>query len=232
MDKKQLIYSFFEKTLSFEEQQQFDLLMETDASFADEIIFQKNVKMAITLNERSVLKSKLQSFEPKKTKSFKSWYAAASILLICGLGFYFSQNSSTSVYNDFYQTYPNVVVPTVRGENGTDIKSEAFFEYDNGNYKKSLALFSKIYNAEKDDYALFYKALSQMELQKTTEAIVTFKQFDLSKNNAFTPFVKWYLALAYLKKDQKENAMPLLKTLSQTENPQQEMARKLLKELE
>jgi len=71
-----------------------------------------------------------------------------------------------------------------------------------------------------------------MELQKTTEAIVTLKQFDLSKNNAFTPFVKWYLALAYLKKDQKENAMPLLKTLSQTENPQQEMARKLLKELE
>jgi hypothetical protein len=233
MDKETLINTYFEKLLTAEEQKLFDSLMESDTDFAQEVAFQKNLKKAIILNEREALKKKLASFENRKPEAqpFKIGYAAASILLICGLGFYFSQNSSTSVYNEFYQTYPNVVAPTVRGENGTDIKAEAFFEYDNGNYEKSLALFSEIYEAEKDDYALFYRALSQMELQKTTEAIVTFKQFDLSKNNAFTPFVKWYLALAYLKEDQKENAMPLLKSLSETENPQQEMALKLIKEL-
>jgi len=234
MEKETLINHYFEKLLSAEEQKQFDLLMQSDVDFAKEVAFQKSLKKAITLNERAELKRKLTSFEPKKAKvkSFKIWYAAASLFLIAGLGFYFSQNSNTAIYEEFYQSYPNVVAPTVRGEQKEDIKSEAFYEYDSGNYEKSLALFSAIYESEKDDYALFYKALSQMELQKTNDAINTFNQFDLNKNNAFTPFVKWYLALAYLKDNQTEKAMPLLKSLSENENPQQEMAQKLLTELD
>lgn len=234
MDKETLINNYFEKSLSTEEQIFFDSLMESDADFAEEVAFQNKVKKAITLNERADLKKKLASFEIKKpiVKAFRIFYAAASIVLLCGLGFYFTQNSSSVLYDEYYHSYPNVVAPTVRGENKIDIKSEAFFEYDNGNYQKSLELFSKIYDAEKDDYALFYKALSQMELQKTTEAIATFQQFDLGKNNAFTPFVKWYLALSYLKENQKEKAITLLKSLSETDNPQQEMAQKLLSDLE
>ena len=69
-------------------------------------------------------------------------------------------------------------------------------------------------------------------IKKTNEAISTFKQFDLNKNNAFTPFVKWYLALAYLKTNEKENAKLLLESLVENANPQQEMAQKLLTELE
>lgn len=234
MDKETLIHHYFEKSLSAEEQKQFDLLLQTDVDFAQEVAFQKNVKKAITLNERSDLKKKLQSFEASKpkVKSFKIWYAAASIVLLCGMGFYFTQNSTSTIYDDYYQSYPNVVAPTVRSEMKEDSKSEAFFEYDNGNYEKSLELFSKIYDLEKDDYALFYKALSLMELKKTKEAIAIFNLFDLNKNNAFTPFVKWYLALSYIKENQKEKAIPLLKSLAETENQQQEMAKKLLEDLE
>ncbi|HPW97163.1 MAG TPA: hypothetical protein PK218_01225 [Flavobacterium sp.] len=234
MDNETLINKYFEKSLSEEEQKQFVLLMETNVDFAKEVSYQKGVKKAITLNERSDLKKKLQSFETSKpkVKSFKIWYAAASIILLFGVGFYFTQNATSSIYDDYYQSYPNVVAPTVRGEMKEDSKSEAFFEYDNGNYKKSLELFSKIYDSENVDYALFYKGLSLMELEKTKDAIVTFKQFDLSKNNAFTPFVKWYLALSYVKENQKEKAIPLLKSLTETDNPQQEMAKKLLSELE
>jgi len=234
MEKETLIHHYFEKSLSAEEQKKFDLLLQTDVDFAQEVAFQKNVKKAITLNERSDLKKKLQSFEisKPKVKSFKIWYAAASIVLLCGMGFYFTHNTTATLYDDYYQSYPNVIAPTVRGEMKEDSKSEAFYEYDNGNYEKSLELFSKIYDVEKDDYALFYKALSFMELKKTKEAIATFNQFDLSKNNAFTPFVKWYLALSYLKENQKDKAIPLLKSLTETENQQQEMAKKVLDELE
>lgn len=225
---------YFENSFSDESQQQFDFLLKTDPSFVEEIDFQKKVKKAITLNERSALKKKLQSFEPTIAKSFKIWYAAASILLVFGFGFYYLQNASSSenLYDAYYQSYPNVVAPTVRSQNNEDEKSTAFFEYDGGNYEKSLVLFSKIYKTENADYALFYRALSEMELQKTSDAIASFNQFDLSKNNAFTPFVKWYLALAYIKENQKEKAIPLLKTLAETENPQEEMAQKLLKELD
>lgn len=236
MDKEQLLERYFENQLSQEEEILFQNYLDTDASFAEEFAFQKSVKQAITLNERAELKQQLQSFETPKTnkKWLSKWSVAASIIVAVGAGYWFMNQSPNNIelYEDYYQSYPNVVAPTVRGENSEDIKSEAFYEYDNGNYEKSLVLFSKIYETDKDDYALFYKALSQMELQKTTEAIATFKQFDLGKNNAFTPFVKWYLALAYLKENQKALAMPLLKSLSETQNPQQEMAQKLLKELE
>jgi tetratricopeptide (TPR) repeat protein len=238
MNTENLINDYFEKSLSPEDQIQFDLLMQSDADFAQEVHFQKNLKKAIALEERATLKAKLQSFEtatelPKsKVKPIRVWYAAASIILICGLGIYFTQNSTTSIYNKYYQTYPNVVAPTVRGENSANIQSEAFFEYDNGNYQKAEELFTRIYNSEKVDYALFYKALALLELDKTSDAITTFKLFDLTKNNSFTPFVKWYLALAYLKENQKENAILLLQSLSDIENPQQEMAKKLLTELE
>ena len=124
------------------------------------------------------------------------------------------------------------MAPTVRGEMKEDIKSEAFFEYDNENYNKSLELFSKIYVAEQDDYALFYKALSLMELGRTKEAITSFNEFDLSKNNSFTPFVKWYLALSYLKENQKDKAVTLLNSLTKTENQQKGIAEKLLIDLE
>ena len=234
MDKETLINNYFEKTLSADDQILFDSLMESDVDFAKEVAFQKNLKKAITLNERADLKKKLASFETKKPKIkvLRVFYAAASIVLLVGLGFYFTQNSNKTLYDDYYQSYPNVVAPTVRGENKEDAKSDAFYQYDSGNYQQSLELFSKIYATEKDDYALFYKAMSQMELKKIKDAINTFNQFDLTKNNAFTPFVKWYLALAYLKDNQKEKAMPLIKELSETENPQQEMAQKLWNDLE
>lgn len=238
MNKENLINDYFEKSLSAEDQIKFELLMQSDADFAKEVNFQKNLKKAIALEERAALKTKLQSFEtvaesPKsKVKPIRIWYVAASVILICGLGFYFTQSTTPALYDEYYQTYPNIVAPTVRGENNNNIQSEAFFEYDNGNYQKAEELFSTIYTSEKEDYALFYKALSLLELNKTTDAVTAFKTFDLAKNNSFTPFVKWYLALGYLKENQKENAIPLLQSLTETENPQQEMAKKLLSELE
>jgi tetratricopeptide (TPR) repeat protein len=235
MDKEQLLERYFENKLSQEEALLFQNYLDTDPSFAKEWAFQKNVKKAITLNERADLKQKLQSFEtPKSAKKWLSkWSVAASIAVVLGAGYWFMNQSPDTIelYEDYYQSYPNVVAPNVRGENSDNIKSEAFYEYDNGNYEKSLVLFSKIYETDKDDYALFYKALSQMELQKTTEAIATFKQFDLGKNNAFTPFVKWYLALAYLKEKQQDKAIPLLKSLTENENPQEDQAQKLLEDL-
>lgn len=233
-DIETLINNYFEKSLSSEEQDQFDFLMQNDANFSQEVNFQKNLKKAISLNERENLKKKLQSFETIKPKLwvFKPWYSAAAAIVICSFAFYLSQNSTASMYDEYYQTYPNVVAPTVRGENNSDIQSQAFAEYDNGNYQKSQQLFGLIYTSEKEDYALFYKGLSQLELNKTKDAIATFRTFDLTKNNNFIPYVKWYLALGYLKENQKENAIPLLQSLAKAENPQQEIAQKLLAELE
>ena len=232
MEKNDYIEKYFEGTLSPEETIMFNKLLEEDAVFAASFEYERNVKRAITLNERKALKQKLQSFEKPK-KSYKWLYVAASIAVVFGV---FTWNSLfvtnyDSLYSEYYQTYPNTVAPTVRGEVSDDVKSNAFYAYDSGDYMKAIALFSKIYTKDGDDYAIFYKGLSFMELEKYQEALAVFELHDYTKENAFTPFFRWYTALINLKLKNKSETIVLLEKLSQTDNPQKEAATRLLEEL-
>lgn len=234
MENDALLHKYFEQQLSDEEKVLFDSLLQNDAEFAKEVAYQKNVKKAITLNEREVLKQKLKSYEAKQKFRSVYWFSAAVVILFLGglTWFQLQPSSPEKLYQEYYHSYPNVVAPTVRGDNERNLKSDAFYEYDSGNYEKSLVLFSKIYADEGVDYALFYKAMSLMELKRYEEAIASFEQFKTADNNAFSPFVKWYKALSYLKINEKEKAIELLNELAGKENPQQQTAKKLLTELE
>jgi hypothetical protein len=71
-----------------------------------------------------------------------------------------------------------------------------------------------------------------MELKRYNEALTSFEQFDLQKNNGFTPYVKWYKALTLVKLEQKEKALVLLQELANSTNPMQKIAKELVTELE
>ncbi len=234
MENEALIYKYFEQQLSEEEKVLFASLLQNDAAFAKEVEYQKNVKKAITLNEREAIKQKLKSYEAKPKFRTAYWLSAAVVILFLGglTWFQLQPSSPEKLFQEYYQSYPNVVAPTVRGDSERNLKSDAFYEYDSGNYEKSLALFSKIYTDEGVDYALFYKAMSLLELKRYSEAIASFDEFKTTDNNAFSPFVKWYKALSYLKLNEKEKAVELLKELSEKENPQQSKAKELLDALE
>ena len=236
MKQEQLIIDYFEGKLNVADKITFEQYLQNDSNFAKEVAFQENVKKAITLNERAALKEKLKSFETKKAvkKPLKMWYVAASLIFFLGGGFWFINQSrnSNNLYAEYYQTYPNVIAPTVRGEAKDDLKANAFFAYDNENYTKSLALFTTIYNASKDDYALFYSGISLIELQKHKEALVVLNKFNLNKDNQFSPLVQWYKALCFLKLNHKDKAIDLLKSLVSYDNSQKEMAKNLLDKLE
>jgi hypothetical protein len=232
MENSDYIEKHFEGTLSPEESILFNKLLEEDADFATSFEYEKNVKRAITLHERKALKQKLQSFE-KPIKSFKWLYVAASIVVVFGV-FTWNNLLNTnydSLYSEYYQTYPNTVAPTVRGENTDNIKTNAFYAYDSGDYMKAVDLFSEIYAKDGDDYAIFYKGLSFMELKQYKEALAIFELHDYTKENAFTPFFRWYSALINLKFKNKSEAIILLEKLSNTDNPQKEAATRLLNEL-
>ena len=167
--------------------------------------------------------------------SHKKWfYAAACFVIIAGFSAWFAmqQNTNEKLFHKYYQTYPNVVAPTVRGTQLEDIKTEAFNAYDNGDYLVAQKLFDQIYLKEKSDYALLYKSLSLMELKEYASAKQNFKKFDYTQSSSLSIYFKWYLSLAELKTDEKANAITTLKDLSKTENPMQEMAKKLLADLE
>jgi len=236
MDTKTLLEKYFDGSLSKDEKIDFERLLAEDSSFRDEFEFEKNVKSAITLNKRDELKKMLHSFETTKKpkKSFYWIYAAASIMIFVGLFTWknFSTTNYDTLFDEYYQTYPNTVSPTVRGTTSTDIQSNAFYAYDSGNYQEAIALFSEIYSKNGDDFALFYKGLSLIELQKYEEALVVLQKSNSIKNSTFEPYFLWYSALIHIKLQNKKEASLQLKLLIESENPLKEVAKKLLSEIE
>lgn len=233
MEQEEYIRKYFEGDLSEEEALAFQKLLKEDTAVAAAFEFEKNVKKAITLNKRKALKETFKAYEKPK-KSYKWLYAAASIAVLVGLFTWnsFYSTSYDSLYNQYYQTYPNTIAPTVRGTGITDLKSEAFFAYDTGDYETALSLFTKIYKSTSEDYALFYKGISLMELEQYEDALAVFNNGVFDENSAFKSYSRWYAALSYLKLENKAAATAVLESLTKSENPQREAAIKLLARLE
>ncbi|MDK2771566.1 MAG: tetratricopeptide repeat protein [Flavobacterium sp.] len=240
MDKETLLTNYFEGTLTETEKTLFTEELEKDAEFKAEFEFQKNVKAAIKLEERKNLKAKLNALENQRTskktkKSSTRWVSiAASFIVFISVGYwlFISENSNDSLYKNYYETFPNVEAPIVRGSVSDDIKSKAFYVYDSKQYEEALRLFSEIYEKDKDDYALFYKGLALMELERFPEAVTVFEGYQTKPNSAFNSYVKWYLALSYLKTNEMEKSKSLANELTKNENPFQNQAKELLRDLE
>ncbi len=235
-DNKELIEKYFENQLTKEDLLVFEHLIKTDADFQADFNFEKQLKTALTLNERIDLKQLLIGIEDNKVKSigksfpYKWLGVAATIIIAFGAMMLLINNkpSDEKLYLSFFESYPNTVSPTVRGEVTSNLISIAFYHYDNENYEEAIKLFDEIYKTELSDYALFYKGLSQMELQKINDAIITFKTFDFSSKSEYNEKISWYLALCYIKSEQKEKAIPLLKNITNSDNQFKKSASELL----
>lgn len=237
MEKEEWINRYFEGILTNAELQQFEEMLQNDTAFAEEVAFHKNVKKAITLNEREALKNKLRKLEAPKANSASriKWLAAACILIFAGILSWFMlyTTSSDELYAEFYEPYPNTIAPTVRGTDTTDDTTKAFRHYDAENYNEALTLFDKIYDSKGEDFALFYKGISLMELKRYEEAVNTFKELNTNRNvSDFSSESQWYLALCYLKTNNNEEAVKILKKTAEVQSPVQQKAIELLAELE
>ncbi|TYB75902.1 hypothetical protein [Bizionia myxarmorum] len=215
MDKEKLLNHYFENSLSAEETLAFDNLRLTDSAFAEEVVFQRKLKMAITLEERALLKERLQKYESKKQPNLKWLYVAASFLLLIGLSFWYTNQGPNydKLYASYFEVYPNLVDPVVR--NGNDEKTvttEAFIAYENGDFAKASQLFETISKNNPEEYALFYKAISLMKLNQLEQAAVIFANIPWS--SSYKDHATWYLALVKVKQKDVSESKKLLESLS------------------
>jgi hypothetical protein len=231
-----LINKYFEKKLTTSELEEFEKKLKTDSRYKAEFEFQKSVRSAIHLKERSEIKNLVVGFE--KPKQRKNWwkFAAAAVVVILGGWVVFlqflSKPNPSELYLSFYQTYPNVIAPNVRGENEETLITRAFRAYDSGDFELAAQFFGELKTQVSHDYPVFYEGISFLEINKPEKTILLFenKKFE-DTSTSLEDYRAWYLALAYLKADKKEQAKEILFKLSKTDNPQKEVALKLLEEL-
>jgi len=239
MDKEVLLYNYFSNSLTDEEQQLFDKLLENDVDFKKQFVFERDLKRAIKEKEKGNLKAKLQEFESElkqKTapqNNFKIWALAASFALLLSLGWFGYDSFFTLNYNELYsenfKSYPNTSYTITRSDTDDSIERQAFVAYETGNYQTAIDHFEKLESTKKN-YIYFYKAQSYLKLDKTDKAKILFKKV-ITDNNQFVAESHWYLALIAIKEKDKQNTVSYLEQLIANYNFNKEKAEALLNKL-
>jgi FimV-like protein len=239
MKQEDLIEKYIQNRLSSEEKLTFDDLLKNNDDFKEKVALHTNLKKAIgnvdDFNFRNLisdLESKAKNHTQKR--SYVKWLAAASIVLFLGLTYFLTiDNKATGneLFASYFKPYRNVVHPIVRGNDQQDKKALAFIAYEKGEYETAITLFSNLYTTTKEPYYLFYKANSLLKLERTNEAIPLLLSH-LKTKDTLTEKTNWYLALAYLKLEDKLKAKKLLEEVITKGSYKAKEAKELLKEFD
>lgn len=227
MKNLDLIEGYFENSLNAKQRIEFNELIQTDEEFKKEFLFQKDLKRVITQHQNEELKDALVQFESKLKRNFRfgvlpsKWVAAASLALILSFGSWAVKNyvfpSNERIFDNYFEPYRNTVLPIVRGEEMNTIEYRAFLAYESGEYHKAINLFNSVEN-KGEKYVPFYKAMCYLSVDKTQAAIETLLPIAEGSDGSIEDLdwqqkAEWYLALAYLKQDQEQEALYYLNKL-------------------
>ena len=237
MEKNKLIEKYIQNRLSQDEKSEFEKLLINDLDFKKEVDLHVNLKKVAQHEDTADFKKLVSNFEtvkPQQRINYTKWLAAASIVLLVGLTYIFNLNDTTSsndLFNNYFEPYRNVIQPIERSNTQQNEKTMAFMAYEKGEYTKAVNLFTNLYSNTKEPYYLFYKANALLKLEKADEALPLLREH-LKTKDTLTEKTQWYMALAYLKLEDKVNAKKLLQKVITEGKYKTKEAEKLLKEFE
>ena len=212
MKQEKLIQKYFAQQLSKEEEKAFKLAYENDEAFKKEVEFQKSIQKVATFEERIKLKSyldtiKINTYPTQKQKILVLILFVIVIILFLYISLSKTSSNATSIYAEYYQTYPNTYYPVTRTPG--DSLAMAFTAYENEGYKLAAELFDDILKrGNESGEILFYTSLTYNELNLVQNAINLMEM--VPDNIPIYGIEKyWYLGLYYLNQNQidksKEN---------------------------
>lgn len=255
-----LIEKFLKGKLSEDEQKAFSAKREADLAFNEKVDFEETLYNSlnddnwsflkkpesdeldeyITLfksDETTKLKSVLQevnaTYQNTTKKKSKIWiiYASAAVvtLLICFLVLFNKSSSHLELYASYLDTseMPSLVS---RGDESGIIRAQHFFE--KGMYAEALPLFNDSITESDQPKSILslYVGISQMELDQYEDAEKTFDML-IASNTLNASKGYWYKALLYLKANEIDKTITLLRMISSESLYNYQKANELLKEL-
>ncbi|WP_117885555.1 tetratricopeptide repeat protein [Aureibaculum luteum] len=236
MEHEELIEKYIQNGLTPEEKKVVDHLINADPNFKGNLKAHLNLKKAISASDDDAFKkllNEIESTHTTKRRNYTKWIVAASIVLLVGLSSILSINNKPSndeLFSSYFEPYRNVIQPIERGNNFQDEKTIAFTAYEKGEYKKAFELFSKLHTSTNEPYYLFYQANALLKLEKAKEAVPLLLKH-LKTKDTLTEKSRWYLALAYLKLNNKVEAKKTLKKVLTESTYKTKEANELLKKI-
>lgn len=237
-----LVEKYFDAELSESEMKHFAQRVESDDSFKTLVEQEKALigavrYHAITENLQFLehLESNLNGQGRKVTRPLKTWYlyaAAATIGIIVVARLFLTSFNETpdELFAAYFKPYPNVFEPTLRGENRSDSRTEAFQAYEQGDYQKAAALFTELLKSGEEPGILLLLGNSNLILGNLDEAKVNFTTLNKDYDELDIQS-KWYLSLCYLKSGDIDRARNMLRELGETEISYATKAKELLEKV-
>ncbi|UII34863.1 hypothetical protein LVD17_13710 [Fulvivirga ulvae] len=232
-----LIDKYLTNSLTESEKGSFILLLE-DPEFKEAVLHEKRVVAAIKASEKAKLKAYLKGIsantpisENQNTRYFKKlWIAAASVLLIASIGyfFYISNQPISSQFEEFYELYPAVTIQRGEGE----AISNALQLYSEGKYQEAATELAVFANPDQPVYYL-YLGNCYLQLEESQKAIAAFEALiEVSNDSILTQHSQWYLVMAYLQSNEPEPLKALLHKIIDQQGMYTELASKLLNKID
>jgi tetratricopeptide (TPR) repeat protein len=246
---KTIDFSYFiEKYSSGEmndtEKQWFEKELEGNKKLRMEVDLRKHTDNVLKNQNIISLRSKLSEIEKrravnvpvsnsKKLGNLRYAAAVALLLIIGSVTLFHDKNlSNEDILNRYYKAYEP---PTVQ-RSGSAIVNEdyslALEFYNIHDYEKAAELFTKVLeNNPRDMQSALLNGVSNFESNKYPEASSSFADVINDNNNLYIDQAQWYLALCYVRTDEKDKAVRQLETIKKGNGIHSKDATKILRKL-
>lgn len=229
------IESYLNGELSSEATEAFEKRMAEDTALSREVALHKSVHEELGETKELQFRELLnrigqdQQISPKK-RSFP-WRIAASLAVLFAASFYIyfqTQSSDADLFEEYYTAYP--VEDRLRGADVTK-RDSVLALYTAKDYQKAgTALKNLLEESPEDSQLQLYYGNCLLNTGKLEEAIHLFESAP-RENSAYENY-QWYLALAQLKKDDRDAAVMALQKVVDYNGIYKQKANELLQELD
>jgi hypothetical protein len=219
-DKFELVEKYLANRLSEEESRDFENRYQNDTAFAKEIDKYRTEIESVKKYGDQVLKEKFEkrfeNMSQKRTGKVvqlrRSVLAIAAVILILlialPLGYWYF-NSQTTMTELYVENFEPVSFSSFRDTavNGKEAWLKARRYYENSDFEQSAEILkTMISNPEfaRPSEANLYLGICHLKLKKPMDAISNFNA--ISPESAFMQDADWFIALAYLKLEDKRQA--------------------------
>jgi tetratricopeptide (TPR) repeat protein len=191
----------------------------------DEVDFRKRLL--------EVMEHPAKNIQSRGRPALKGWYVlvplAASLAIL--LLIFLSPRNETLLFSRYYHPEKDGVVNTFM--QGTRGRAESgILHYQQGNYMESRNIMQALVEEDPENLlARLFFLLASIETRQADEAIKNFTSMDPGLDHQLGQAVSWYSALAYLKMENKEEALGHLHALILHPGPYQTDAIRLKKKL-
>ncbi len=240
LENLDIVDRYLEGSISEQERTAFEEKLLHDETLRQQVDDMKLMRAGIIRASRRVALENLKALEstlpPVEKKGLTLWtnlWLQAAAALVIGLITYALWPSSIheqELLATHFEVYPNVIMPTVRGEvpNDSTLKALAFRAYDQKQFEEAEQLFNRIDN--KDVNILFYLGNCYIATNQPDKALPL---FEVVKNdyNVFDEQAEWYIAVSYLKLEEREKAKETLNKIAASESSYKTKALLILEKL-